>query len=112
MTFFGTIWTDLQKLFAVAPLVAAVDPNATASITQVTNAAAALKPTIAAVQAAASGALAHADLVTGVTAALQATSEALVAQGQMTATTAEHMAATSNLINAAVALSGLAASDK
>ena len=108
MHFFGTLWADIQKLFAVAPIVAAINPNAAGGIAAATAAMAALKPTIAAVQAAAGGALAHDDLVSGVTAALQSTSEALVASGQMSATTAEHMAATATLVNAAVAISGLA----
>lgn len=109
MNFFGTIWADIKKLFAVAPVIAALDPQAAGGIATATAAMAALKPTIAAVQAAAGGALAHDDLVSGVTAALQSTSEALVASGQMSATTAEHMAATATLIPAAVAISGLAA---
>jgi hypothetical protein len=109
MKFFGTLWADIQKLLAFAPVVAAVDPQAAAGIAEVTVAVSALTPTVAAVQAAANGTLDHANLVAGVTAALQKTSEALVAQGQMTATTAQHIAATSGLINAAVAISGLAA---
>ena len=112
MNFFGTLWADIQKLFAVAPIVAAIDPAAAGGIAAATAAMAALKPTIAAVQAVATASgspLAHADLVAKVASTLQATSEELVAQGCMSGSTAEHIAATSTLINAAVAISGLAA---
>jgi hypothetical protein len=112
MNFFGTLWADIQKLLTFAPIVAAISPQSAITIAAVTAAMAAIKPTIEAVQAVATAEgnpLVHADLVAKVMSTLTDTSVALVAQGEMSATTEDHMASVASLINAAVAVSGLAA---
>ena len=105
----ATLWADLQKIFAFAPVVAAIDPNAAGGIATAVAAITDLQPTVTAVQTAANGGLNHADLVTAVTAAVSASSTQLVAAGVMSGTTEQHIQAIVPVINAAVALSGLAA---
>ena len=109
MSVFSNLWADLLKIFAFAPVVAAVDPNAAHGIATAEAAVTALQPTVAAVQAAANGALNHADLVSSVTNAVSASSTKLVAMGVMSGTTDQHIQALVPVINAAVAVSGLAA---
>lgn len=108
MNLFSTIWADLLKIFAFAPVVAAADPHAAQGIATAEAAVAALQPTVTAVQAAANGGLNHADLVSAVTTAVSASSTKLVAMGVMSGTTDQHIRALVPVINAAVAVSGLA----
>jgi hypothetical protein len=109
MSLLSTIWADLQKLLAFAPVVAAVDPNAAGGIASAELAVAALKPTVEAVASANAGQLSHADMVTQVTNAIATTSASLVKQGLVSSTTDQHIQALAPAINAAVAISGLAA---
>lgn len=108
MSILSTLWADLQKLFAFAPIVAAVDPAEAGNIALASAAVAALQPTVTAVQNAANGTLAHADLVAGVTAAVSGSSAELTSLGLVTSTLDQHLQAAAPLINAAVAISGLA----
>lgn len=109
MSILDTIWADLKKLFAFAPVIAAVDPNAAGGIATAEAAVAALQPTVKAVQDAANGTLGHAELVSKVTDAVAASSASLTKLGLVNGTTDQHIQAAAPLINAAVAVSGLAA---
>lgn len=106
--FLAALESDLKKIFAFAPVVAMIDPQAAGGIAEAQAIIAALQPTIAAVQSVAGGGLNHADLVTGVVNAITTTSTALTAQGVMTGTTNQHVQALAPLVSAAVALSGIA----
>lgn len=123
MSLLQTIEADFKKILAFIPFVTTAvevaDPTDAAAIAAATSVAkdaaisqsiiAALQPTVAAVQATFSGTLKHDELVAGVTAAITASSTQLSDMGVLTATTADHVAAAANLVNAAVAISGLAA---
>lgn len=104
-----TLWDDLLKIFAFAPVVAAVDPNAAAGVSEAAAAIQALQPTVKAVQDAANGTLGHAELVAKVTDAVAASSAQLAQQGLLSSTDNDHVQAAVPLIHAAVAISGLAA---
>ena len=104
----STFWADLQKIFAFAPVIAALDPNAAGGIAVASAAVAALQPTVQAVVAASSSPQTHEQIVAAVTSAVTAGSTELVKLGVMSATTDQHVQAVAPLINAAVAASGLA----
>lgn len=104
-----TVWADLEKLFAFAPIVAAIDPAAAGGIAEAQAVVTALQPTVKAVQDAANGALSHSELVAKVTAAVADTSAKLTEQGLMPSATNQHVQAVTALVPAAVAISGLAA---
>ncbi len=108
MSLLETVWADLKKIFAFAPVIAAVDPNAAGGITAVSAAVAALQPVVSAVSASNGNSLNHADLVIKVTDAIAKSSAALAAQGILSGTTDQHIQAAAPLIHAAVAVSGLA----
>ena len=108
MSLLSTLWADLQKIFAFAPVVAALDPNAAGGIATASAAIAALQPVINEVHAASDGTLDHAALVAQVTSAVSKSSAELSKLGILDAATNEHLQAAAPLINAAVAVSGLA----
>ncbi len=108
MNLFETIWADLNKLFAFAPLVAAIDPNAAGGIATAELAVAALQPTISVLSQNANGTLSHDQLVQQTTNAVAQSSASLTKLGMVSATTDQHIQAAVPLINAAVAISGLA----
>lgn len=104
----ATVWADLLKIFAFAPVIAAVDPNAAAGIATAEAAIQALQPTVKAVQDANNGTLTHAELIAGVSAAIASSSASLAKQGMVSGTTDQHVQALATLIPAAVAVSNLA----
>lgn len=110
MSMLDTLWGDLKKIFAFAPLVAVVAPGSEAAevIAKASAAASALQPVVQAVHDANGGNLTHADLVAKVTDAVAQSSTALSAQGLLTGSTTQHLEATAQAIHAAVAISGLA----
>ena len=109
MNILATLWADLMKVFAFAPVVAALDPNASKGIAVASAAVAALQPTVAAIHAASDGTLTHEQLVEQVTTAVASSSSELSKLGIVSSTTDAHLQAAVPLINAAVAVSGLAA---
>lgn len=104
----ATVWADLKKIFAFAPVVAAIDPNAAGGIATAAAAVQALQPVVQAVQDANNGTLNHADLVNKVTDAVVQSSAELAKAGVLSTTTDQHVQAAAPLIHAAVAVSGLA----
>ena len=104
----ATVWADLKKIFAFAPVVAAIDPNAAAGIATAAAAVQALQPVVQAVHDANGGNLSHADLVSKVTDAVAQSSAELVKAGVLSTTTDQHIQAAAPLIHTAVAISGLA----
>jgi len=109
MSLLSTLWHDLEKIFAFAPVVAVVDPNAAGGIDKATAAIKALQPTVAAIAAANTSQLSHADMVAQVTNAVASSSAKLAELGLVDGATNDHVQAAAPLINAAVAVSGLAA---
>lgn len=105
----ATLWADLKKIFAFAPVVAAVDPNAANGIAHAAAAVQALQPVVQAVHEVNGGTLTHGELVDKVTDAVAQSSSELAKAGVLSTTTDQHIQAAAPLIHAAVAVSGLAA---
>ena len=112
MSLLEKLWGDFMKLFTlapvIAPIVAVADPNAAQGVATVEAGLVALQPTVNAVNTALGGNQTHEQLVTAVTSAVAQSSASLTKMGVMSATTDEHIQAVAPLINAAVAVSGLA----
>jgi hypothetical protein len=120
MSLITTLENDLRKILAFLPFVssaaAIVDPADAAALAVVAKEAeaakaiiTALQPTISALQDAHGGVADHATLVAGVNDAIVRSSSQLSSMGVLSGTIDQHIEATGNLVNAAVAISGLAA---
>jgi len=109
MNILQTLDADLHKILAWLPFFAAVDPNAANGITKAQATVAALQPGIAAIQAAANGALTHDELVTKVSAVAAQASSALASVGEVSAEADAKVQSLAALIPIAVAASGIAA---
>lgn len=105
----ATVWADLKKIFAFAPVVAAIDPQAAGGIATAAAVVQALQPVVQAVQDANGGTLSHADLVAKVTDAVAQSSTELAKAGMLSTATDQHVQTVAPLIHAAVTVSGLAA---
>ena len=111
MSLLTTLESDLKKIISYLPFVGTVaavaDP---ADALAIKTTVAALQPVLVAVASESTDTLSHADFVANVVQKVSASSAELSAAGLLDATTAEHIAAITPVIQTAVALSGLAKS--
>lgn len=112
MSIFETLYADLKKIFAFAPVAVAVakvsDPQNAEAIDTAAAAVASLQTTVQAVHDAVGGNQTHEQLVDGVTKAVADSANALAKQGMLSSPDNQHVQQAASIINAAVAVSGLA----
>lgn len=109
MSILEHLWEEIQHVLgiatAIAPVVAAVDPNAAGAVAAVAKAEAAVAavvPVVASVQAAASGQLSHEQTVDAVTKAITAGANIAAASGGLSSDKNQLVQSLAPIVEAAV----------